>query len=179
VNEVVTRRDLPSLTPASPDAPPSAAISVVCDALALRHAKDRRPRAVVARVRADRGAEGLARGATRLLALCDDAATGQWLAALPKGEAAAVATLRAMQPEWSRRVTAREVAPAAEEVTPCMMAPRAWSLALVEMERVLRAGRYLAKGDAAKEEAWGAYRAPKPKKAALKAPAEGASQPVK
>ena len=56
---------------------------------------------------------------------------------------------------------------------------RAWSLALVEMERVLRAGRYLAKGDAAKESAWRAYQAPKAKKAAAKAPAEGTATPVK
>ena len=66
-----------------------------------------------------------------------------------------------------------------EAPTPRAMAQRAWSLALVEMERVLRAGRYLAKGDAAKEAAWRAYKAPKAKKATPKAPAEGAAPPVK
>ena len=107
----------------------------------------------------------------KLLALADSDAHREWLASLPKGEAAAVATLRAMQPEWSRRVTAREVAPTeAEAPTPRAMAQRAWSLALVEMERVLRAGRYLAKGDAAQEKLWRAYRPAKKAKAPVPAP---------
>ena len=43
-------------------------------------------------------------------------------------------------------------------VPPQEMARRAWTLAQRTMERVVRAGRYLAKGDAAQEKLWRAYR---------------------
>lgn len=79
--------------------------------------------------------------------------------------------LRAALPAWERRVATQHVGDAtAAAVPPQEMARRAWSLAQRTMERVVRAGRYLAKGDAAQEKLWRAYRPAKKAKAPAPAP---------
>jgi hypothetical protein len=166
--EVLARRALPDSAPADPDAPPDDAaamaaitddVAIVCEALLLRFAGNPRVRTVLSSVRKERRPVALGPAVGQLLVLCDEPATAEHLAKLPKGEAAAVARLRAALPAWERRIATQLVGDATTTaVPPQEMARRAWALAQRTMERVVRAGRYLAKGDAAQERLWRAYR---------------------
>lgn len=142
-------------------------MAVVCEALALRGGGDARRRAVLTAVRRERRAVALGNAVGQLLVLCDEPTTAAWLVRLPKGEAAAVARLREALPAWERRVASRQVAGTARAVTAQQMAQRAWALGIATVGRLVRAGRYLAKGDPAREKLWRAY---KPAKKRVKAP---------
>jgi len=178
--EVLARRSLPDSAPADPDAPPDDAaamaaitgdVAIVCEALLLRFAGTHRVRAVLSSVRKERRPAALGGAVRQLLVLCDEPATANHLAKLPKAESAAVARLRDALPAWERRVATQQVGDVADAaVPPQEMARRAWALAQRTMERVVRVGRYLAKGDAARERLWRAYRPAKKAPAPTPAP---------
>lgn len=174
MREQLARRALPEL--GSPDAPADdheaamapivADVASVCDGLKLRHEGNRRMRAALSSIRAERRPAVLGGAVRQLLVLCDDPVNAASLAALPKGEAAAVARLRAALPAWEQRVATWQLVEVAPTETSQAMARRAWALAEGALRRVVCAGRYLAKGDPAQERLWRAFRpAKKPTKA--------------
>lgn len=174
--EQLARRALPT----SGDAPAEgveaamaalgADVATVCEGLKLQVDGDRRRRAVVSEIRAERRPSMLGGAVARLLVLCDEPATAAQLAKLPKGEAAAVARLRKALPAWERQWATREVGEGAPEETPLAGAQRAWAMADAAMGRIVRAGRYLVKGDPAQEKLWRAYRPAKKRAKSPEAP---------
>jgi hypothetical protein len=172
VRDQLARRALPE--PAAPAddldaamAPIVLDVARVCDGLKLRHEGNRRMCAALSSIRAERRPTMLGGVVRQLLVLCVEPANAAALAALPKGEADAVARLRAALPAWEQRVATWQVDEVAPTETPQAMARRAWTLAETAMDRVVRAGRYLAKGDPAQERLWRAFR---PAKKAAKTP---------
>ncbi|MFO0601766.1 MAG: hypothetical protein U0324_01270 [Polyangiales bacterium] len=145
-------------------------VATVCEGLKLQHDGDKKRRAVVSAIRAERRPSMLGGAVARLLVLCDEPGTSAQLAGLPKGEAAAVARLRKALPAWERQWATREVGDGAPEETPLAGAQRAWAMADAAMGRIVRAGRYLAKGDPAQEKLWRAYRPAKKRAKSPEAP---------
>ncbi len=78
---------------------------------------------------------------------------------LPKGEGPALARLRLLHTEWTRR-RAQGTTPVLTVADDDLMR-RAWALAVEPLERVLRVGRYLTRGVEGCDGDYGHFRAPR------------------
>lgn len=124
----------------------------LCDPLTRRLRRSKEPAATL---RPKRGAlrdvkrtpamRALTDNTVKLFALCDDPAVARWIVTLPKGEAHALARLRELHPEWTRRT--RAVASRVNEPQVPDLPQRAWALVTEALPDILEAGRYLVKGD--------------------------------
>lgn len=119
---------------------------VLCDPLGRRFRKSQEPadtlrkkREAVRTVVRSRGVGSVASNNVVLLALCDDPSVTAWLATLRKGEAHALTRLKALHPEWVRRIKQGETV--VEDLP-----QRSWAMVMEITARVLEAGRYLIKG---------------------------------
>lgn len=75
----------------------------LCSALTLRFAKDAGLRDTVVAIRGTSRQLDVTRGLRQLLRAFEDAALAEWVTKLPKGEGPALARLRLLHAEWTRR----------------------------------------------------------------------------
>ncbi len=133
--------------------------ATLCSALTLRFAKDAGLRDTVVAIRGTTRQLDVTRGLRQLLRVFEDAALAEWVAKLPKGEGPALARLRLLHSEWTRR-RAQGKAPTFTVADDDLMG-RAWTLAVEPLERVLRVGRYLTRGVEGRAGDYGHFRRPR------------------
>ncbi len=131
----------------------------LCSALTLRFAKDAGLRDTVVAIRGTSRQLDVTRGLRQLLRVFEDAALAEWVTKLPKGEGPALARLRLLHAEWTRR-RAQGATPVLTVADDDLMR-RAWALAVEPLERVLRVGRYLTRGVEGRDGDYGHFRAPR------------------
>lgn len=103
----------------------------------------------------------------KLLALADSDAHREWLASLPKGEAAAVKRLHDALP--GLRAAVKRLAPSKDAAEKRELFRRVVTLLVTSAARIGRAGRYLTGDVAGRERAYAAFKRPKAKKPRKKA----------
>ncbi|MBK6531275.1 MAG: hypothetical protein IPF99_17185 [Deltaproteobacteria bacterium] len=106
----------------------------------------------------------------KLLALADSDAHREWLASLPKGEAAAVKRLHDALP--ALRAAVKRLAPSKEAAEKRELFRRVLTLLVTSAARIGRAGRYLTGDVPGRERAYAAFKRPKAKRARKKKPTE-------
>jgi hypothetical protein len=102
----------------------------------------------------------------QLLALADSDAHREWLASLPKGEAAALKRLHDALP--ALRAAVARLAPSQEAAARRELFRRVVTLLMTSATRIGRAGRYLTGDVAGRERAYAPFKRPKPKRARKK-----------
>jgi hypothetical protein len=147
----------------------------LCNALALRSAKDPSLGATATAIRGARGKAKIARAMRQILKVCEGAELAAWLAKLPKGEGAARTRLQTLLQEWTRR---RAKAPRARTVASDDTMRRAFTLASEPLARVLRIGRYLTRDVADRAGDYGAFTSPRSRKRAKASDAEKPKDPI-
>lgn len=139
-------------------------------ALQLRFADDRAGRAFLRGLRQGDPSDPVDAldDTEKLLALADSDAHRAWLAALPKGEGAAVQRLRdALGP---LRAAVTRLRPSPDAAAQRELFRRVLTLLATTAGRIGRAGRYLTGDVPGRERAYAAFKRPKPRKARAKKP---------
>jgi hypothetical protein len=106
----------------------------------------------------------------KLLALADSDAHREWLASLPKGEAAAVKRLHDALP--GLRAAVKRLTPSKDAAEKRELFRRVVTLLVASAARIGRAGRYLTGDVPGRERAYAAFKRPKAKRPRKKKPTE-------
>lgn len=129
----------------------------------LRFRKSAEGRRKLKQIRRGSGDGDIASDNTALLALCTSEAHREWLAALPKGEAAAVARLAALDEEFNARRARPEVT-SRERIDLGAQRDRCWTLAARTADRVRCTGKYMFSDDPARKGDYAAFKPPRTRK---------------
>ena len=124
----------------------------------LRFKNNADGRALLRDIRKGAGDADLLSDNVRLLRLCNAAEHRDWLASMPKGEAAAAARITKLHAEFAKLLHDNPYDPA----TLKDLLDRAWTLFAGLCARVLDAGRYLVSDHPARKSDYAAFRPPAP-----------------